>query len=49
MNLGVYIVAGCVVLGLAGLGAWLVIAGHPWFGLLAMLLAGCVSVRASDS
>lgn len=30
------------VLGLAGIGAWLVIQDHLWFGLLALVMAGLV-------
>ena len=40
------IVAVCLlVIFCIGIGGWLVVAGHPWFGLLAMLIGGAVSYK----
>jgi hypothetical protein len=36
------------VLGCVGIGAWLVVQGHPWFGLLSMLIGSSVRLRKSD-
>jgi hypothetical protein len=37
-----------VVLGSFGIGAWLVIQGHPWFAVLIILLGGSVSVKNAN-
>lgn len=29
-----------VILGMLGIGAWLIIEGHPWFGFLVIIMAG---------
>jgi len=46
----IYLCMTILVLGCVGIGAWLVISGHPWFGLFAMIIASGVSVkRTSES
>lgn len=45
MMLPAVIVGASLCLGLASVGAYLVVNGHPWFGLLAFLLAASVRVQ----
>lgn len=40
---GAFTIVGCV-----GVGAYLVLNGHPGFGLFAMGIGACVSMRSKD-
>lgn len=38
-----------IVIGGLGIGAWLIIEGHPWFGLLVIIIVSGAKLRASKS
>jgi hypothetical protein len=42
-DIGIILALGFIIVSGLGIGAWLVVQGHPWFGLFAMLIGGCIS------
>lgn len=38
------IVSGLIFSGSLGISAWLVVAGHPWFGLFAFIIVGTLKI-----
>jgi len=42
-SFGIILGVGIIIVSCIAIGAWLVVQGHPWFGLLAMLIGGSVS------
>jgi hypothetical protein len=38
-----------LVLGCVGIGAWLVVADHPWFAAFAMLIGASTSMSEKDT
>lgn len=46
MAVAVSMLAGCAtIVAVIGIGAYLVLHGHLWIGLLVILIGGCVSVK----
>ncbi len=43
----IYIAFALIVVGSLAIGAWLVIAGHPWFAMLVILAGSSFSISKS--
>lgn len=45
--MNIYTAAVLVTVGGLGIGAWLVVAGHPWFAILVFILVAATSFKES--
>ena len=48
-TIGIILAIGFIVVSCVAIGAWLIVQGHPWLGVFAMLIGGSVSYSSKAS
>ncbi len=48
-DIGIILALGLIIIACVAIGAWLVVQGHPWMGILAMIIGCSVSYSSRPS